>query len=57
MDDVRGFLDACQAFFDTITSVSLGPLLLAVSLHVAKLLLRGRAWPVSYTHLTLPTKA
>lgn len=44
MDDVRGFLDACQAFFDTITSVSLGPLLLAVSLHVAKLLLRGRAW-------------
>ena len=44
MDDVRGFLDACQAFFDTITSVSLGPLLLAVALHVAKLLLRGRAW-------------
>jgi glycosyltransferase 2 family protein len=44
MDDVRGFLDACQAFFDTITSVSLGPLLLAVSLHVSKLLLRGRAW-------------
>jgi uncharacterized protein (TIRG00374 family) len=44
VDDVRGFLDACQAFFDTITSVSLGPLLLAVSLHVAKLLLRGRAW-------------
>jgi uncharacterized protein (TIRG00374 family) len=44
VDDVRGFLDACQAFFDTITSVSLGPLLLAVTLHVAKLLLRGRAW-------------
>ena len=44
MDDVRGFLDACQAFFDTITSVSLGPLLLAVSMHVLKLLLRGRAW-------------
>jgi uncharacterized membrane protein YbhN (UPF0104 family) len=44
VDDVRGFVDACQAFFDTITSVSLGPLLLAVTLHVAKLLLRGRAW-------------
>jgi uncharacterized protein (TIRG00374 family) len=44
VDDIRGFLDACQAFFDTITSVSLGPLLLAVTLHVAKLLLRGRAW-------------
>ena len=44
MDDVRGFLDACQAFFDTIASVAFWPLLLAVSLHVAKLLLRGRAW-------------
>ncbi|HEX5469970.1 MAG TPA: lysylphosphatidylglycerol synthase transmembrane domain-containing protein [Gaiellaceae bacterium] len=44
MDDVRGFLDACQAFFDTIASVALGPLALAVSLHVLKLLLRGRAW-------------
>ena len=44
MDDVRGFLDACQAFFDTITSVAFWPLLLAVTLHVVKLLLRGRAW-------------
>jgi uncharacterized membrane protein YbhN (UPF0104 family) len=44
VDDVRGFLDACQAFFDTIASVALGPLLLAVGLHVLKLLLRGRAW-------------
>src|SRR6188472_2508444 len=44
MDDVRGFLDACQAFFDTIASVSLGPLVLAVCMHVVKLLLRGRAW-------------
>jgi uncharacterized membrane protein YbhN (UPF0104 family) len=44
VDDVRGFLDACQAFFDTIASVSLGPLVLAVSMHVLKLLLRGRAW-------------
>src|SRR4029078_6322145 len=44
MDDVRGFIDACQAFFDTITSVAFWPLLLAGSLHVLKLLLRGRAW-------------
>jgi uncharacterized protein (TIRG00374 family) len=44
VDDVRGFLDACQAFFETITSVALGPLLLAISLHVVKLLLRARAW-------------
>ena len=44
VDDVRGFLDACQAFFDTIASVALGPLLLAVCMHVGKLLLRGRAW-------------
>jgi len=44
VDDVRGFLDACQAFFDTITSVAFWPLLLAVSMHVLKLLLRGRAW-------------
>jgi glycosyltransferase 2 family protein len=44
VDDVRGFLDACQAFFDTITSVAFWPLLAAVSLHVLKLLLRGRAW-------------
>lgn len=44
MDDVRGFLDACQAFFDTIASVAFWPLLLAVTLHVVKLLLRGRAW-------------
>ena len=44
MEDVHAFLDACQAFFDTIASVAFGPLLLAVSLHVVKLLLRGRAW-------------
>jgi uncharacterized membrane protein YbhN (UPF0104 family) len=44
MNDVRGFLDACQAFFDTIASVALWPLLLAVGLHVFKLVLRGRAW-------------
>ena len=44
MDDVRGFLDACQAFFDTITSVAFWPLFLAIALHVIKLLLRGRAW-------------
>src|SRR5262245_14356590 len=44
MDDVRGFLDACQAFVDTIASVAFWPLLLAVSLHVVKLLFRGRAW-------------
>jgi uncharacterized membrane protein YbhN (UPF0104 family) len=44
VDDVRGFLDACQAFFDTIASVAFWPLFLAISLHVLKLLLRGRAW-------------
>jgi glycosyltransferase 2 family protein len=44
MDDVRAFLDACQAFFSAIASVAFWPLLLAVSLHVFKLLLRGRAW-------------
>jgi uncharacterized membrane protein YbhN (UPF0104 family) len=44
VNDVRGFLDACQAFVDTIASVALGPLFLAVALHVFKLLLRGRAW-------------
>jgi glycosyltransferase 2 family protein len=44
MEDVRGFLDACRAFFDTIAAVALWPLLLAVALHVLKLLLRGRAW-------------
>ena len=58
MDDVRGFLDACQAFFDTIASVALGPLLLAVGLHVLKLLLRGRAWQnilkASYPDSTVP---
>jgi glycosyltransferase 2 family protein len=58
MDDVRGFLDACQAFFDTIASVALWPLLLAVSLHVVKLLLRGRAWQnilrASYPGMRVP---
>jgi uncharacterized membrane protein YbhN (UPF0104 family) len=58
VDDVRGFLDACQAFFDTIASVALWPLLLAVGLHVLKLLLRGRAWQnilkVSYPDSRVP---
>ena len=44
MEDVRGFLDACQAFVDTIASVAFWPLFLAISMHVVKLLLRGRAW-------------
>ena len=44
MDDVHRFIDACEAFFNSITSVAFWPLLLAVSLHVVKLLLRGRAW-------------
>ena len=44
MKDVRGFLDAWQAFVDTIASVAFWPLFLAVSMHVVRLLLRGRAW-------------
>ena len=44
MDDVHRFIDACEAFFNSVTSVAFWPLLLAVSLHVVKLLLRGRAW-------------
>ncbi|MEO8290874.1 MAG: lysylphosphatidylglycerol synthase transmembrane domain-containing protein [Gaiellaceae bacterium] len=44
MNDVRAFLDACEAFFGALASVAFGPLLLAVALHVFKLLLRGRAW-------------
>lgn len=58
MEDVRAFLDACQAFFDTLASVAFGPLLLAVSLHIIKLLLRGRAWQnilrASYPEARIP---
>jgi len=58
MDDVRGFLDACHAFVDTIAAVALGPLLLAVGLHVFKLGLRGRAWQnilrASYPEAEIP---
>jgi uncharacterized membrane protein YbhN (UPF0104 family) len=44
MDDVRAFLDASEAFFKAFAAVAWGPLLLAVSFHVVRLLLRARAW-------------
>lgn len=44
MDDVRAFIDASEAFFRAIASVGWTALALAVFFHVAKLVLRVRAW-------------
>jgi len=44
VEDVRGFLDAVQAFFGHLAAVSWGALGIAVLLHVLKLGLRVRAW-------------
>ena len=44
MDDVRAFVDACQAFFSHLAAVSWTALVLAVALHLLKLVLRVRAW-------------
>jgi len=44
MDDVRAFVDACQAFFNHLAAVSWAALALGVALHVLKLVLRVRGW-------------
>lgn len=44
MDSLRGFWDACEAFFGSLTSVHLSSLLFAVFFHVANLVVRTRAW-------------
>jgi uncharacterized membrane protein YbhN (UPF0104 family) len=58
VDDVHAFLDAAQAFFSQIAAVSLGPLALAILLHVLKLALRVRAWQnilqASYPKVRIP---
>jgi uncharacterized membrane protein YbhN (UPF0104 family) len=44
VDDVHAFIDASEAFFRAVASVGWGALALAVFFHVAKLVLRVRAW-------------
>ena len=44
VDDVRAFLDATEAFFSALASVSWGALLLGVLCHIARLALRVRGW-------------
>jgi uncharacterized membrane protein YbhN (UPF0104 family) len=44
VDDVRAFLDATEAFFSALASVSWGALFLGILFHVVKLALRVRAW-------------
>lgn len=44
MDDVRGFLDASEAFFRAIAAVAWGALALAVLFHLLRLALRVRGW-------------
>src|ERR671918_1754588 len=44
VDDVRAFLDATEAFFSALASVSWGALFLGVFFHVVKLALRVRGW-------------
>ena len=44
MDDVRAFLDASEAFFAAFAAVAWGALLLAVALHLLRMLMRARAW-------------
>jgi uncharacterized membrane protein YbhN (UPF0104 family) len=44
VDDVRAFLDATEAFFSALASVSWGALLLGVLCHLVRLALRVRGW-------------
>lgn len=44
VDSLSGLFDAIEAFFDSIASVNIGALLLAVAFHLANLFLRTRAW-------------
>jgi uncharacterized membrane protein YbhN (UPF0104 family) len=44
VDDVRAFIDAAHAFFSALASVAWGPLVLAILLHVGRLVLRVLAW-------------
>jgi uncharacterized membrane protein YbhN (UPF0104 family) len=44
MDDVRAFLDASEAFFRAFAAVAWGALLLAVTFHLLRMLMRVRAW-------------
>lgn len=44
MDDVRGFLDASEAFFEALAAVAWGALALAVLFHLLRLALRVRGW-------------
>jgi glycosyltransferase 2 family protein len=44
VDDVRAFLDASEAFFSAFAAVAWGALLLAVTFHLLRMLMRVRAW-------------
>ena len=44
MDSLRGFWDACEAFIDSLASVKIGLLLIALAFHALNLVLRTRAW-------------
>jgi uncharacterized membrane protein YbhN (UPF0104 family) len=44
VDDVRGFLDASEAFFRAVAAVAWGSLVLAILFHLLRLVLRVRAW-------------
>jgi uncharacterized membrane protein YbhN (UPF0104 family) len=44
MDSIHAFLDATGTFLDHVTDVRFAPLLVALLLHVANLVLRSRAW-------------
>lgn len=44
MDSLRGFWDACEAFFESLASVHVGALLTAIAFHLFNLVLRTRAW-------------
>ncbi len=44
MDSLRGLFDAVEAFVDSIASVNVAALLVAIAFHLANLLLRTRGW-------------
>ncbi len=44
MDSLRGFWDASEAFLESLASVNVGALVLALGFHFCNLLLRTRAW-------------
>lgn len=55
MDSLRGLFDAVEAFVDSIASVNVAALIVAIVFHLANLLLRTRGW-TNILRAAYPTK-